>query len=143
MSAFGMVEKVAQTYPETSPFQLGTPVFNLLPVADPVDRFVTNDVREAAVAIARAHNGYNVFANMYGSNPLPLIDKKWTQAKLPLTAYSRPPPIQRVQLPASAELLETIGLNSHAATVIIQSVEWSTPRMLKVVSVRLVATASC
>lgn len=136
MTSFGMVRNVIQTYPETSPFKLKCPVFNLLPVSDPGETFDTDDVRHACLAIARAHNGHNVFANTYGTNPLPLDDKALLEevSARSWDAYTQPPPLQRVELHEFTELSQILDADEHAVSVLANSNEWSSPRLLKIVS---------
>lgn len=133
MSAFGMVEKLIRTYPDTSPFQLATPIFNLIPEPDVCQKDDTEDVKKAALAIAQAHDGHNVFSTMLGSSPLPLLDQRWMVAEFPFTAYSRPPPLQQVLLPSSVEFAEALSADTHAISIVAYAAEWDCPRMLKVV----------
>lgn len=106
MAFFSKVDTVVQAYPETDPF--ATRTGNWSPRSDSSDGCDTPALLEAARAIAHAHEGYNVFSSMYGSNPLPVECIPEAGEVAPIAAYEPPPAIPEVELPQSLKLLQEV-----------------------------------
>lgn len=130
MTTFSPSGDILRAYPEKSPFDLKT-VYNLSPDEDILLDHDTNEMRQAALSIANATNGHNVFSSMYASSPFPLDYKAVEDAILPL--HPDPPsPLPEVQLSSSAKFLEEVKYWRVPAFV-IRVDEQDTLRLLKVV----------
>lgn len=99
-----MVPTIIRSYPESSPFELQFyPVFNLLPSPETGEEYDTDAVRQAALSIAVTRSGHNIFAKMYGSNPLPVVDRALLEVDMPFLAFNKPVDARRIALSPSAQ----------------------------------------
>ncbi|KAI9061099.1 hypothetical protein FKP32DRAFT_1729673 [Trametes sanguinea] len=95
-------------YPEQNPFHLVPPPFNLTPGPDISAQSDTEELREAALAIAKS-TGFNPLAATYGTHPLLLRnDNHVKDSKLPFRAYCRPKPLNEITLPEDVVFLKQI-----------------------------------
>ena len=108
-------------------------VLGLLPQPDYGQEHDTPELRAAALAIAQARNGFNVLARMYGTNPLFIDDPASVQVDASVVAYQQPLPLNELELPSDVKCLRLSDESATFRTVLLESKNWSGPRLLKVV----------
>ncbi|EKM48256.1 uncharacterized protein PHACADRAFT_214884, partial [Phanerochaete carnosa HHB-10118-sp] len=128
MTSFSPSGEILRTYPEKSPFGLKF-VYNLSPPEDIVQTFDTDELRRAALTVANATDGHNVFSSMYGSNPF-VIDYEAVEDASQLMTLAPPPPLPEVHLPPSVAFLEEVEYWRVPAFLI--RINENTHRLLKV-----------
>ena len=135
MTTFAVARTIAATYPEENPFMLKDRVLGLLPQPDFGQEHDTPELRAAALAIAQARNGFNVLARTYGTNPLFIDDLASMQVDASVVAYQRPPPLNELEIPSDVKCVRLLDESATFRTVLLESSDWSGPRLLKVVRI--------
>ena len=130
MTSFSAAGILLRTYPEKSPFALR--LQNLSPRPSPWPNIDTPEVQQAALSIATARNGYNVFATMFGSNPIRLDTLVVEAGEGGVSAHCIPSPLSQIMLPHSGDFLEERVMDGLPG-IVVRCIDWDEDRFLRLV----------
>lgn len=140
MGRYSFAPDVAN-YPEKSPYDMDPPLYNLIPEPSDEGQYDTPEIREAAYTVAENTN-VNIFARMYGTPPIDIVDEdlEYAGERFPVVSYEEPPPLPHIVLPEATRFLQQINPTGNSPIFLVE-VEGET-RLLKVVRMLSIALVS-
>lgn len=138
------VLNLLSTYPETNPYDIEPPIFNLIPAPIPEAAHDTEEFRKALRDQTRAY-GMNPFIYQYGVCPLmPTAMDVLEALKIPMDNYMSPPPLPEACIVQPLEFLEEINPTGRVPIFKVRVYHQegtSDIRALKLVSIAVIMVA--
>ncbi|KIP04408.1 hypothetical protein PHLGIDRAFT_120719 [Phlebiopsis gigantea 11061_1 CR5-6] len=120
MTSQNISSAIVTSYPEENLYEMDPPVFNLTPKS--MEAFLALDTPEflqGALQQTRK-TGVNPLFLMHGTSPLYLADRRLAYARLPLSAYQKPPPLPEIELPDDVAFVEQLNKQGNTVLVVVR-----------------------